>query len=77
MKILVACEFSGTVRDAFARFGHDAWSCDILPSDRGGQHLQDDALRVAYNGRWDLMNSHNGFQIAHSTAKMLLNSLWR
>ena len=58
MKILVACEFSGTVRDAFARFGHDAWSCDILPSDRGGQHLQDDALRVAYNGRWDLMVAH-------------------
>lgn len=38
MKILVACEFSGVVRDAFAAKGHDAWSCDLLPSERPGQH---------------------------------------
>ena len=58
MRVLVACEFSGTVREAFARLGHDAWSCDILPSEKGGRHLQDDALRVAYNGQWDLMVAH-------------------
>lgn len=58
MRVLIACEFSGVVRDAFAALGHDAWSCDILPSERGGQHIQDDALRVAYNGKWDLMIAH-------------------
>ncbi len=38
MKVLVACEFSGTVRDAFVRAGHDAMSCDLLPSDTKGKH---------------------------------------
>jgi len=46
MKILVACEFSGVVRDAFAARGHDAWSCDILPSERGGQHIQKPIQKV-------------------------------
>lgn len=58
MKILIACEYSGTVRDAFRARGHDAWSCDILPTDAPGQHIQDDALRVAYNGHWDMMIAH-------------------
>lgn len=40
MKVLVACEFSGTVRDAFTAKGHDAWSCDLLPSETLGQHIQ-------------------------------------
>ena len=44
MKVLVACEFSGIVRDAFAARGHDAWSCDLLPSERPGQHIQGDVL---------------------------------
>jgi hypothetical protein len=39
MKILIACEFSGTVRDAFARRGHDAWSCDLLPTEKPGNHF--------------------------------------
>ena len=46
MRVLVACEFSGTVRDAFAKLGHDAWSCDILPTDSPGQHYQCDIMEV-------------------------------
>lgn len=57
MKVLVACEFSGTVRDAFAAYGHDAWSCDLLPSERPGRHLQCDVLAVLDDG-WDLMVAH-------------------
>jgi site-specific DNA-cytosine methylase len=58
MKVLVACEYSGTVREAFRKAGHDAWSCDLLPTDIEGNHYQDDALRVAYNNHWDLMIAH-------------------
>lgn len=58
MKVLVACEYSGTVREAFRKAGHDAWSCDLLPTDIEGNHYQDDALRVAYNHHWDLMIAH-------------------
>ena len=54
MRVLVACEYSGTVRDAFAKLGHDAWSCDILPTDSPGQHYQCDILEVMGKG-WDLM----------------------
>ncbi len=54
MRVLVACEFSGTVRDAFAKLGHDAWSCDILPTDSPGQHYQCDIMEVIGKG-WDLM----------------------
>lgn len=57
MRILVACEFSGIVRDAFAARGHDAWSCDLLPSERPGQHIQGDVLGVLDNN-WDLMIAH-------------------
>ena len=57
MKVLVACEFSGVVRDAFARRGHDAWSCDLLPTERPGNHLQCDVLTVLDDG-WDLMIAH-------------------
>jgi len=57
MKVLIACEFSGIVRDAFAARGHDAWSCDILPTEREGQHLQCDAREVLSDG-WDLMIAH-------------------
>ena len=58
MKVLVACEYSGTVREAFRKAGHDAWSCDLLPTDIEGNHYQDDALRGAYNNHWDLMIAH-------------------
>jgi hypothetical protein len=57
MKVLVACEFSGTVRDAFTALGHDAWSCDLLPSETPGSHIQGDVLAVI-GGGWDLMVAH-------------------
>ena len=57
MRVLVACEFSGVVRDAFTARGHDAWSCDILPCPKGGQHIQKDVLTVLGRG-WDLMIAH-------------------
>ena len=59
MRVLVACEFSGIVRDAFIARGHDAWSCDLLPSETTGNHHIGDALTVAYyTGPWDLMIAH-------------------
>ena len=57
MRVLVACEFSGIVRDAFRRQGHDAWSCDILPTEQGGPHIQGDVREVLGAG-WDLMVCH-------------------
>ena len=57
MKVLVACEFSGTVRDAFIVRGHDAISCDLLPSDRPGPHYQGDVFDIIGNG-YDLMIAH-------------------
>jgi hypothetical protein len=57
MRVLIACEFSGTVRDAFARLGHDAWSCDLLPTESPGNHIQGDVLGVVGMG-WDLMVAH-------------------
>jgi site-specific DNA-cytosine methylase len=57
MKVLVACEYSGTVRDAFKAKGHDAWSCDLLPTDTPGNHIQGDVLEVIGQG-WDLMVAH-------------------
>jgi len=57
VKVLVACEFSGIVRDAYAAKGHDAWSCDLLPCERGGNHIQSDVLSIL-NDEWDLMIAH-------------------
>jgi len=57
MRVLIACEFSGRVRDAFAARGHDAWSCDLLPTERPGKHIQGDVLG-ALNDGWDLMIAH-------------------
>lgn len=54
MKVLVACEFSGTVREAFRLRGHDAWSCDLLPTSIPGQHIQGD-IRQLLAQWWDLM----------------------
>lgn len=54
MRVLVGCEFSGIVRDAFLAAGHDAWSCDLLPSERPGPHLQGDVLGHL-DGGWDLL----------------------
>jgi site-specific DNA-cytosine methylase len=57
MKVLVACEFSGIVRDAFKAKGHDAWSCDILPTEIPGNHIQGDVTKILNDG-WDLMIAH-------------------
>ena len=58
MRVLIACEYSGVVRRAFRARGHDAWSCDLLPSeDASCYHLQRDVLSVL-DGAWDLMIAH-------------------
>ena len=57
MRILIACEFSGTVRDAFTRLGHRAMSCDLLPSEAEGLHYQGDVRDIIGDG-WDLMVAH-------------------
>lgn len=58
MRVLVACEFSGVVREAFRAKGHDAWSCDIIPSrDESKYHIQGDALEQLELG-WDLLIAH-------------------
>ena len=57
MRILVACEYSGIVRDAFTAKGHDAWSCDVLPTESPGNHIQDDVLNHLDKG-WDMMIAH-------------------
>lgn len=68
MRVLVACEFSGIVRDAFIVAGHDAVSVDLLPSERPGPHIVGDVLPVAWDGGpWDLM-------IAHPPCTFLANS---
>lgn len=55
MRVLVACEFSGIVRDAFIARGHDAWSCDLLPTEREGNHIQGDVLKLIEGCGWDLL----------------------
>ena len=67
MRVLVACEFSGIVRDAFIAAGHDAVSCDLLPSERPGPHLQMDALLALQKVKPDLL-------IAHPPCTYLANS---
>lgn len=58
MRVLVACEFSGTARRAFAALGHDAWSCDLLPAeDASPKHVQGDVLLLLRSG-WDLLIAH-------------------
>jgi hypothetical protein len=68
MRVLVACEFSGIVRNAFRARGHEAWSCDFLPSDdRSDFHIQGDARDVLNDG-WDLL------MVAHPPCTRLCNS---
>ena len=58
MRVLVACEYSGKVREAFRKLGHDAWSCDLLPADDNSPyHIQGDVLEQLDKG-WDLMIAH-------------------
>lgn len=56
-RVLIGCEYSGVVRDAFAARGHDAWSCDLLPTESPGNHVQGDLLEVINEG-WDLFIGH-------------------
>lgn len=58
MNVLVACERSGVVRNAFRARGHNAWSCDLESADDGGLHLQMDAIHAAYSQPWDLLIGH-------------------
>lgn len=68
MRVLVACEFSGTVRRAFACLGHDAWSCDLLPAeDRSNKHIVGD-VRNILSDEWDLL------MVAHPPCTRLCNS---
>jgi len=60
MKVLIACEFSGIVRDAFATRGHDAWSCDLLDTERPGNHIKGDVLKllaedILAGEKWDML----------------------
>lgn len=66
MKILIACEYSGRVREAFAKLGHDAMSCDLLPTEQPGKHYQGDVRDVLYEP-WDVL-------IAHPECTYLTNS---
>ena len=69
LKVLVACETSGTVRDAFYMAGHDAWSCDILPADTPtNRHIQADVREVLKMEQWDLL------MVAHPPCTRLCNS---
>lgn len=68
MKVLVACEYSGIVRDAFLERGHDAWSCDLLPTERNSnRHIMGD-VRDVLNDGWDLL------MVAHPPCTRLCNS---
>jgi len=68
LRVLVACEFSGTVRRAFAALGHDAWSCDLLPAeDRSNHHIVGDVRDILDDG-WDLL------MVAHPPCTRLCNS---
>ena len=66
MKVLISCEYSGRVRDAFTAMGHDAMSCDLLPSDTEGKHYEGDVTDLLNDG-WDMM-------IAHPPCTYLTNS---
>lgn len=66
MRVLVACEFSGIVREEFRKLGHNAWSCDLLDTEIPGQHIKEDVLKHLEDG-WDLM-------IAHPPCTYLANS---
>ena len=60
MKVLIACEYSGIVREAFKKRGHEAWSCDILPTEIKGNHFEGDVLNYLNleKYKWDLIIAH-------------------
>lgn len=71
MRVLICCEFSGIVRDAFAALGHEAWSCDLLPSERPGKHIVADFRQVIQES-WDFIGFHYECRVmANSGARWL------
>ena len=58
MKILIACEYSGRVRDAFTAKGHDVTSCDLLPTERPGKHYEGNVYDILYQDDWEMMIAH-------------------
>ena len=78
MRVLVACEFSGIVRDAFAVHGHEAWSCDLLPSERPGNHFQGTILdQQIINRGWDLLIAHPDCTYLTVSANAWAGEDWR
>lgn len=77
MKILIACEYSATVRDAFRALGHDAWSCDLRPSEGDPRwHIHGDAIAAAYGQPWDALVGHPECTfVANSSAKHLYKGM--
>lgn len=77
MKILIACERSGIVRDAFNRAGHEAWSCDLRPHMWGGRHLRFDVTEMLHLG-WDMMIAHPPCQyMSYAGARWWKTPGWR
>lgn len=77
MKVLIACEFSGIVREAFKRKGHNAWSCDLLDTEIEGQHIKGDVLKILDDG-WDFMIAHPPCtHLAVSGAAWFKKKKWR
>ena len=76
LKILIACEYSGIVREAFKKKGHDVWSCDILPTEIPGQHIQDDILKHL-DEDWDMMIAHPPCTYISNMSNCRINELGR
>ncbi len=58
LNVLVACEYSGIVRNEFEKLGHIAWSCDLLPTEIPGNHYQGNIFDILYDNKWDLVIAH-------------------
>ena len=58
MNVLIGCEYSGVVRDAFSRKGHNSWSCDLLPTESVGNHYQIDVMEAILRQKWDIIILH-------------------
>ena len=58
MKVLIACEYSGIIREEFNKLNHDAWSCDLLETEIPGKHIIGDVRKVILSKHWDLMIAH-------------------
>lgn len=78
MKVLIACEFSGIVRDAFIARGHQAVSCDLLPTERPGPHIQGSVFDVnVVSAGWDLMIAHPDCTFLTVSGARWMNEEWR